>query len=141
MFIHGGQTCFLDGMCFESFYNTFFIISSRFSASNTSRVYEDSKTDHLYFQPSEWSLSNRLTTNHIWDSFVLLGLLEDSALRGHLLVVPHIGAQSDRFKAAMEKQTQFIILNGQPDAVRHACNKCMRIFKMPDGTFRMYFTF
>ncbi|KAF8964864.1 hypothetical protein BDZ97DRAFT_2001574 [Flammula alnicola] len=46
-----------------------------FSASNTSRVYEASKTDHTYFQPSEWSLSNHLTTNQVWDAFVILGLL------------------------------------------------------------------
>lgn len=115
-------------MCFDSLDDSFLIIYSRFSASNASRVYENSKTDHSYFQPSEWSLSNRLTTNHIWDSFVLLGLLEDAVLQGHLLAVPHTGTQSDRFKAAMEKRNRFIVLNGQPDAVRHACNKCMCVF-------------
>ncbi|KAF8957605.1 hypothetical protein BDZ97DRAFT_1669810 [Flammula alnicola] len=107
-----------------------------FSASNTSRVYQASKTDDNYFQPSEWSLSNHLTTNQVWDAFVILGLLEDAIFRGKLLVVPHTGMQSDRFKAAMEERNEWIVLNGQPDAVRHACDRCMRIFLMPDGTFR-----
>jgi hypothetical protein len=91
-----------------------------------------------YFQPYEWGLSNTLTTNHVWDGFVILSLLDDAVFRGHLLVVPHSGAQSDRFKAAMEERSQWIVLHGQPDAVRHACDLCMRIFLMPDGTFRTH---
>jgi hypothetical protein len=110
---------------------------SRFSASNTSRVYEASM-DHGYFQPSEWGLSNRLTTNQVWDAFVILSLLEVGIFRGRLLKVPHTGPQSDRFKAAMEERNEWIVLNGhwQPDAVRHVCDRCMHIFLMPDGSFR-----
>ena len=93
-------------------------------------------TDSDYFQPYEWGLSDTLTTNHVWDSFVILSLLDDAVSRGHLLIVPHSGTQSDRFNMAMEECTRWIVLNGQPDAVRHACDLCMRIFLMPDGTFR-----
>jgi len=91
--------------------------------------------DRTYFQPSEWGLSNRLTTNHIWDAFIILSLLEDSLARSKLLSVPHIGSQADRFKVAMEERSRWIILNGQPDAVQHSCDRCMRIFSMPDGSY------
>ena len=92
-------------------------------------------TDRTYFQPSEWGLSNRLTTNHIWDGFIILSLMEDAVACSRLLRVPHTGSQADRFKLAMEERNNRIILNGQPDAVRHACDRCMRIFLMPDGNF------
>jgi len=39
----------------------------------------------------------------------------------------------------MEERNRHMILNGQPDAVRHACDRCMRIFLMPNGTFREYY--
>ena len=55
--------------------------------------------------------------------------------RLRLLSVPHIGSQVDRFKVAMEERSRWIILNGQPDAVWHACDRCMRIFSMPDGSY------
>jgi hypothetical protein len=80
-------------------------------------------------------LSNHLTTNHIWDGFVILSLIEDAVVCSRLLRVPHIGSQADRFKLAMEERNNRIILNGQPDAVWHACDRCMRIFLMPDGNF------
>lgn len=89
-----------------------------------------------YFQPSEWGLSNRLHVNHIWDGFTILSLLEDAVSRSIFLKVPHGGLQSNRFQLAMEERNKWIILNGQPDAVCHACDRCMRIFLMPDGTYR-----
>ncbi|KAF8161529.1 hypothetical protein B0H34DRAFT_781972 [Crassisporium funariophilum] len=97
-----------------------------FSASNASRVFKSTMTDGS-FQPSDWGLSNTLTTNQVWDAFVILA---------HHLTVLHTGDQSSRFKAAMEERNRWIILNGQPDAVCHACDLCMRIFVMPDGTLR-----
>jgi hypothetical protein len=70
-------------------------------------------------------------TNHIWDAFIILSLLEDAVACERLLRVPHIGSQADRFKVSMEERNRWIILNGQPDAVRHARDRCMRIFSMP----------
>jgi hypothetical protein len=61
--------------------------------------------------------------------------MEDAVVCSRLLRVPHIGSQADRFKLAMEERNNWIILNGQPDAVRHACDCCIRIFLMPDGNF------
>ena len=116
-------------------------ICDRFSASNTSRVYNCTMTDHDYFNTSEWGLSNTLTTNQIWDAFVLLSLLEDSVFRQKILSAPHDGNQNHRFRKAMEERNAWVIINGQPDAVRHACNLCMRVFLMTDGTYRMFYCF
>ena len=41
-----------------------------------------------------------------------------------------MGEQKDRFKGAMEEHNNWIILNGQPDAVHHICDKCMRVYQM-----------
>ncbi|PPR02945.1 hypothetical protein CVT24_012157 [Panaeolus cyanescens] len=106
-----------------------------FSASNASRAFESAATTQE-FLPSEWGLNDVLRTDHVWDSFIILGLLEDAKLRGHLLTVPHTGDQSERFKFAMEERNEWIVLNGQPDAVQHTCDKCMRVFLMPDGTYK-----
>ena len=65
-------------------------------------------------------------------------LLEDHEMQGTYLEVPHGGDQCVRFKAAMEERNKRIILQGQPKAVRHVCNKCMCVFEMDDGKFRMY---
>jgi hypothetical protein len=50
--------------------------------------------------------------------------------QGTYLQVLHIGEQKDRFKAAMEACNSWIIFNGQPDAVRHVCAKCMQIYEI-----------
>ena len=92
-----------------------------------------------YYQSSEWGLSDRLTTNQVWDGFLIFSLLEDAQRQGYLLNVPHSGEQSNRFKEAMEKRNKRIIMEGQPDAVQHACDLCMRVFLMPDGTYRKLF--
>lgn len=48
--------------------------------------------------------------------------------------MPHTGDQADRFKPAMEERNRWIVLNGQPNAVRHACDLCMQVFLQSDGT-------
>ena len=95
-------------------------------------------TDHEYFNGSEWKLGNRLTTDHVWDAFIIYSLLEDSEQQGTLLEVTHEGKQGDRFKEAMETRNKRIVLYGQPNAVCHACDKCMRIFEMEDGSFSAF---
>ncbi|PPQ88324.1 hypothetical protein CVT25_012449 [Psilocybe cyanescens] len=72
-----------------------------FSASNASRVFE-SAMNNGSFEPSVWGMSSTLMTNQVRDAFIILCLLEDAQFRGHLLIVPHTGDQSNRFKAAME---------------------------------------
>ena len=134
----GEQRCCLGGKKYSMICNTKSDLKNRFSASNASRLYNYTLTDRIYFQPSEWGFSDRLMTQHIWDAFIILSLLEDSLSRSRYLKVPHTGAQTNRFKAAMEERNMWIILNGQPDAVQHACDRCMRIFSMPNGTFREF---
>ena len=48
----------------------------------------------------------------------------------------HTGLQKDRFTALMQARNEYIILHGQ-DEVPHICDKCMRVFTLDDGTFRM----
>ncbi|EDR05355.1 uncharacterized protein LACBIDRAFT_329773 [Laccaria bicolor S238N-H82] len=109
---------------------------SRFSATNAARLYDLALSENLTYLDG-WSLGGQLTTKHIWDGFSLVSLLDDHQTQGTLLRVPHTGSQSDRFKAAMEERNKQIIMEGQPDAVRHTCKKCMRIYKMEDGEFRL----
>jgi hypothetical protein len=88
-----------------------------------------------YLKGSEWSFGTKLTTNHVWDGFIIAALLDDHQRHGTYLQVPHTGEQKDRFKVAMEVRSNWIVLNGQPDAVRHVCDKCMRIYRI-DGEYR-----
>ena len=91
---------------------------SQFSAANASRLFKSTMTDSNYFRPYEWGLSDTLTTNHVWDSFVTLSLLDDAVSRGHLLNNPHSGFQSNRLRKwknalggeySMDGPTQFVM--------------------------------
>lgn len=74
-----------------------------------------------------------MTTEVVWDSFTLLALLNDHHRNGIHLQVPHGGEQKDRFTCAMRKRTECIITHGQEE-LPHACDGCLRVFEMPDGT-------
>lgn len=64
---------------------------------------------------------------------MIFSLLEDKKRRNKPLQVNHNGENKDRFTAAMEERNQDFILNGQPDAVRHVCKKCLREFETKAG--------
>lgn len=85
---------------------------------------------------SGWPMTDSLNTTQVWDGIVIMGLLEDHTSQGTLLEVPHTGSQADRFKKAMRDRNTRIALNGQPDAVRHTCDKCMRIYDIEGGESR-----
>ncbi|KIJ92346.1 hypothetical protein K443DRAFT_113758, partial [Laccaria amethystina LaAM-08-1] len=104
-----------------------------FSASNAAHLYTITLSEDEYLVSC--GLSDRPTTDHVWDAFVILSLLEDHVSQGTLLTVPHTGNQCDWFKVAMEDRTSWIIMQGQPNAVQHVCDKCMRIFEGRDGQF------
>jgi hypothetical protein len=68
-----------------------------------------------------------LTTEHVWDGFVLLALLEDCQRRSAALNIPHTGAQKDRFTAAIHVRNLRFRVHGQPE-LRHFCDKCLRVY-------------
>ncbi|PPQ83677.1 hypothetical protein CVT26_006236 [Gymnopilus dilepis] len=106
---------------------------NRVSASNSAKAYDLVFSDTSYVKDGDWQFVPHLTTEDIWDAFVLFSLLDDKQRRNSVLEVSHEGLNKDRFTAAMEERNRDFILNGQPDAVRHACNKCRRCYQLPDG--------
>lgn len=82
---------------------------------------------------TDWQFVSELTTENVWDAFIIVFLLEDKLCACQQLHVPRTGAQKDRFKEAMAARNKDIVLNGQPDAVGHACNKCFRKYETEDG--------
>jgi len=110
---------------------------TRLSASNAAKLYQMSFAKD-YLKDTEWQFVPRLTTEHVWDAFVIFSLLEDKKQRHERLCVPHIGDQASRFTEAMEQRNRDFIINGQPDAILHACDKCLRIYQF-DGIQRKVF--
>jgi PHP family Zn ribbon phosphoesterase len=82
---------------------------------------------------TDWQFGSELTTENVWDAFVIVSLIEEKLRAHQRLYVPHTGAQKDRFKEAMAARNKDIVLNGQPDAVGHACDKCFRRYETEDG--------
>lgn len=77
-------------------------------------------------------------TEHICDAFVILCLIEDKQRGNQRLQVPHTGLQKDGFREAMADRNQDFVLNGQPGVVDHACDRCYRIYMMPNGDIREF---
>ena len=86
-----------------------------------------------------WQFGSRLTTEHVWDAFITLCLIEDKQRRNQRLQVPHSGMQKDRFREAMAERNQDFILNGQPGVVDHACDKCYRTYMTASGDTREFY--
>ncbi|KAJ7605847.1 hypothetical protein DFH06DRAFT_1348440 [Mycena polygramma] len=105
------------------------------SATNCSRTYDMalSGQEEQDFAAGGWQFGCVLTTDHVWDGFVLLTLLDYHERNGTCLQVPHTGEQKDRFTAAMSARNVEVIVHGQ-DVVDHCCDKCMRPWTRPDGT-------
>lgn len=115
---------------------------SRVSATNCSRTYDMalSGQEERDFAAGGWQFGCLLTTDYVWDSFIIITLLDYHRRSDTCLQVPHTGEQKDRFKAAMAARNAEVILNGQ-DVVDHCCDKCMRAWTRPDGTECMILTF
>ncbi|KAF7351696.1 hypothetical protein MSAN_01602600 [Mycena sanguinolenta] len=82
-----------------------------------------------------WQFGTLLTTDHVWDSFIILTLLDLHKRNNTCLQVPHTGDQKDRFTAAMAERNLYVIQYGQ-DGADHFCKKCMRTWEDTDGTMR-----
>jgi len=86
-----------------------------------------------YITDTECQFGSCLTTKHVWDAIIIVCILEHKIWQGQHLCVPHNRSQKGRFTDAMAKGNREIILNGQPDAVGHVCDRGMRIYKTEEG--------
>jgi hypothetical protein len=91
-----------------------------------------SQRETRVLEDAGWPWGFRLTTEHVWDAFVILALLRDCKGRLLHLEVPHTGLQKDRFKMAMEARNLRFVHEGQPE-VDHWCRKCTRIYREHDS--------
>ena len=82
--------------------------------------------------PEGWATSSALTCDHVWDSFLLLTLLEDHRTQRTTLHLPHGGDRRNRFTEAIRARNIRIKLFGQEE-LRHYCDKCTRKYKGADG--------
>lgn len=103
---------------------------SRTSATNCAQIYNETigGRDELGRFDS-WAGSFKLKTEHVWDAFIILSLLDwhSSSLQTRL-VVPNTGPQSERFIPAMRERNEHIVYHGQPEW-NHACDKCVATSK------------
>ncbi|KAF7307938.1 hypothetical protein MKEN_01154700 [Mycena kentingensis (nom. inval.)] len=111
------------------------MLTSWVSATNCARAYDLSLSGsdeyHAAIAAGGWQFGTELTTEHVWDAFVLLVLLELRQRNNERLIVPHGGDQKDRFTEAMKERNREVVKNGQ-DVVGHACDKCVRNFEGKD---------
>jgi hypothetical protein len=82
------------------------------------------------FESASWPFVPLTTTEHVWDTFVVLALLRDCTAHGVILMVPHDGLQKHCFIAAMQERNERIIYLGQPE-ITHYCDGCMRVYEEP----------
>jgi len=113
---------------------------SRVLASNAAKLYDVALADPTYLADDKWQFVPRLTANQVWDGFIILALLRDAISNQERLQVPHKGQQKDRFRAVMSARNISIICNGQPDAVRHACDRCLRVYLDEQDEICLYLT-
>ncbi|KAG1731337.1 uncharacterized protein EDB91DRAFT_1085097 [Suillus paluster] len=87
---------------------------------------------HCNSHDQDWQFKTSPTTEEVWDTFILLALLNDHECHSSRLRIPHDQYQKDRYTIAMHTRNEHIITHGQYE-LPHACHGCMRIFHMPDG--------
>ncbi|KAF8870548.1 hypothetical protein BD779DRAFT_1478769 [Infundibulicybe gibba] len=80
------------------------------SATNGARIY-NTCLSHPENKPSGWPFDFKLRSEHVWDGFIILSLLEDFDKRDDILMVPHTGDQKDRFTFAMQEHNARIASN------------------------------
>lgn len=100
------------------------------SATNCARFYNMALSDN-HKPPPGWKFEFALESDHVWNGFMILSLLEDLSPRKETLSVPHTGLDQDRYKVAMQSRNRRMRLYSQPE-IRHYCNKCTRF--TTDGT-------
>jgi len=94
------------------------------SATNCARLYGSSLSSSQAFPPG-WSFGSKLKSDHVYNGFMILSLMEDATTRREELVIPHAGLDKDRFKQAVQARNTRMRLYSQPE-IRHYCRKCTR---------------
>ncbi|KAF8347656.1 hypothetical protein F5887DRAFT_864218, partial [Amanita rubescens] len=73
------------------------------SATNCAHLYNVSLANtNGSSPPVDWPFSFTVSTDHVWDAFVILALLEDCQGRSATLKVLHTGKQKDCFTSAIQ---------------------------------------
>ncbi|KIK44277.1 hypothetical protein CY34DRAFT_80297 [Suillus luteus UH-Slu-Lm8-n1] len=81
------------------------------SATNCARLYNEAQARRNTLT-HDWPFKMSVTTEEVWDAFIILALLDDHQRQGTRLCVPHGNNQSDRFTAAMQARNEKIITHG-----------------------------
>ncbi|KAJ7580731.1 hypothetical protein C8J56DRAFT_1169107 [Mycena floridula] len=99
-YIQVGEHQFVEDLLVDLWIGS--MVSGWVSASNSTSLYNTTLAGRK-FQDSEggWKFGSKVTTDHIWDAFMIKSLIEDHVRTGGILVVPHTGDQRDCFTAAM----------------------------------------
>jgi len=105
---------------------------NRTSATNCARLYNVSIAKQAKPAPEGWATSSALTSDHVWDGFLLLSLLEDHQLQCTTLHLPHSGEHRNRFTEAICARNARIKLFGQEE-LHHYCDKCTHKYTDADG--------
>ena len=82
--------------------------------------------------PPDWAFNLELSSDNVYDGFVIVSLLEDHAKCNDTLKVPHTGLQKDRLRAAMKGRNLRMQLYNQPE-VHHYCKGCCRFYADSEG--------
>ncbi|KAJ7189681.1 hypothetical protein GGX14DRAFT_382954, partial [Mycena pura] len=75
------------------------------------------------FAAGGWQFACTLTTEHVWDAFVLLTLLDHNDRKNTLLTVPHGGDQKNGFTAAMRARNREVVMEGQDGSRFEGCSQ------------------
>ncbi|KAG9314694.1 hypothetical protein JVU11DRAFT_5501 [Chiua virens] len=105
------------------------------SASSCANIYNRSLVQSKS-PPPEWPIGFAISSDHVWDAFILYSLLEDTVDRNEFLVVNHTGAQHARFTELVRARNERMRIDGQPE-ISHFCSKCTRWYYGSDGQGRL----
>ena len=106
------------------------------SATNCARLYNATLSGNNK-PPPGWQFGFTLESDHVWNGFVILCLLEDLRAREQTLVVQHKDIEDkDRYKEAMRVRNRRLRLYSQPELL-HYCNKCTRFLDNGKNSLRV----
>ncbi len=115
------------------------MVLSWMSATNCMCPYNAALAEKASEPPAGWRFGFTVTSDHVYNGFMIYCLLEDLISQTQTLSVPHKTCQDkDRYLDVICAWNQCMWLYSQP-VVQHYCNKCTRFSY--DGKFFLFFTF